>query len=215
MVCDNQGDDKLSDALTVAAFTSMQALVADTLLEATANLVTTKKTVLVGDIGELTLRNIKDRAGHAIVSMSDKNASRPKNELANDLITVSPDGKMEVYDSKATASNRQLKTLNEDGTPNLPKPALSKVKSGAVQLSDRYNESRVTQGLTYADPEVDDAPQSIAVKINLKSQTYQEWLVDADGKMTRPLSGAMDCSLEIAEAIAELMTDETYDRLQG
>src|ERR1700722_15967025 len=151
MVCDNQGDDKLSDALTIAAFTSMQALVADELLKATADLVTTKKRALVGDIGELTLRNIKERAGHTIVSMSDKNAGRPNNELANDLITVSPDGKMEVYDSKASASTRQLKTLNDDGSPNLPKPTLGKVKSGAVQLSDPYNKSRVEQNLTYAD----------------------------------------------------------------
>ena len=206
MVCDNQGDERLSDALSVAAFTKLQTLVADALLKTTAHLVSTEKRALVGDICELTLRNIKERAGHTIVSMSDKNADRPKNELANDLITVSPDGKMEVFDSKATASTRRLKSVGDGGKPNLPKPTLSKVKSGAVQLSDEYNESRISQVVEFADRDTGDAPQSIAVKINLKSQTYQEWLVDASGRMTQPLGGAMDCSLEIAEAIAELST---------
>ena len=215
MACDNQGDERLGTALAQPIVRALQSHLSDRILAATRPLVTSDRKALVGDIGELTLRNIKERLGHEVISSAFGNPNPPTTAQMNDLITVGPDGALEVYDSKATASTRVLKTVGESGVPNLPRPAMGRIGSGDRQLSDSYKEERVGQALTLEDDPADDAPQAIAVKINLKSHTYQEWRVDSAGHLAEPVGPAQDCSLEIAEAIAELSEDASYTRLDS
>ncbi len=212
MACDNEGDERLRAALANPMIRALQSHLSDRLLSAYDPLLTPARTALVGDVGELTLRNIKERLDHNTVSMAFGNANQPTTAQMNDLITIGPDGALEVYDSKASVSARVLKTVGANGVPNLPKPRLASVKSGDRQLSDSYNETRVSQALTFEGDPQDDAPQAIVVVINLKSQTYQEWRVEESGGVTR-VGDAQPCSLEIAEAIAELALDPNYDRL--
>jgi hypothetical protein len=213
MACDNEGDDRLGAALANPMIQALQTQLSQKLLAATDSLVTSERKALVGDIGELALRNIKERLGHDVISAAFGNSNLPTTAQMNDLITVGPDGSLEVYDSKASASTRVLKTTGSNSIPNLPRPRTSTVKSGDRQLSDSYNKERVSQALTFDSDPKGDAPQAIAVKINLKSHTYQEWRVDEDGRLSSPIGPAQDCSIEIAEAIAELAEDASYTRL--
>ena len=215
MACDNEGDERLGMALANPMIQALQNHLSDKILAATNSMVTSDRKALVGDIGELTLRNIKERLGHEIISSALGYPNQPTTAQMNDLITVGPDGALEVYDSKATASTRTLKTVGRNGVPNLPRPAMGRLASGDRQLSDSYNQDRVAQALTFDDDPAGDAPQAIAVKINLKSHTYQEWRVDSSGRLSEPVGPAQDCSLEIAEAIAELSEDASYTRLDS
>ena len=213
MACDNEGDERLGAALANPMIQALQTHLSQKLLAAADSLVTSERKALVGDIGELALRNIKERLGHEVISAAFGNANQPTTAQMNDLITVGPDGALEVYDSKASASTRVLKTTGSNGVPNLAKPRTSTVKSGDRQLSDTYNEERVAQALTFDGDPGGDAPQAVVVKINLKSHTYQEWRVDESGRLSSPIGPAQDCSIEIAEAIAELAEDSAYTRL--
>lgn len=213
MTCDNEGDERLGAALLNPMIRAVQDHLSKSILAATESLLTSDRKALIGDIGELTLRNIKERLGHEVILAAFGNPNQPTTAQMNDLITIGPDNALEVYDSKASASARVLKTVGENGIPNLPRPAMGKLKSGERQLSDRYNAERVAEALTFEGEPGVDAPQAIAVKINLKSHTYQEWRVDPSGRLTEPVGPAQDCSLEIAEAIAELSEDLTYTRL--
>jgi hypothetical protein len=213
MACDNEGDERLGAALANPMIQVLQSHLTERLLAEADSLVTSDRKALVGDIGELTLRNIKERLGHEIISTAFGYSNQPTTAQMNDLITVGPDGSLEVYDSKASASMRVLKITGSNGVPNLPKPTMGRVKSGDRQLSDSYNKDRVGQALTFDGDPRGDAPQGIAVKINLKSHTYQEWRVDESGRLTDPVGPAQDCSVEIAEAIAELAEDAAYTRL--
>jgi hypothetical protein len=213
MACDNEGDERLGAALANPMIRALQNHLSERLLAAADPLMTPDRKALVGDIGELTLRNIKERLGHDVIATAFGNSNQPTTAQMNDLITVGPDGALEVYDSKASASARVLKTAGANGVPNLTKPRMGSVKSGERQLSDSYNQERVGQALTFDGDPKGDTPQAIAVKINLKSHTYQEWRVDHSGRLTSPIGPAQDCSLEIAEAIAELAEDATYTRL--
>lgn len=215
MACDNEGDERLGMALLNPMIRAVQDHLSGKILAATESLVTSDRRALVGDIGELTLRSIKERLDYETIAAAFGNSNQPTKAQWNDLTMIGPDGALYVYDSKASASSQVLKTLGENGVPNLPKPRMGKLSSGERQLSDSYNKERLSEVLAFKDDLEGDAPQGIAVAINLKSHTYQEWLVDSRGLLVAPIGPAQDCSLEIAEAISELSEDASYTRLDS
>lgn len=211
MGCQNHGDRKLAEALSLAGRTPtglnlIVDVLSNQLHKASIEASKDQTSHFVGDVGEVALRTILETSGHQVLLAADRHAARPGRRQALDLVTHHT---ARIVNEVKTVAHSQrpthAKKLNFQGIPSLQKPSMSRNVDGSRQGSAQYVAQRLGEAvITSQDQGADGDGQVVVHKIDLRVMRYQSWKVEGSGRVGDPLCPPTDCMDEVAAALLAL-----------